>query len=126
MVENIKKKTIYLINYGKRFFKDHLPHIVFLVFSFQILVAAGALPYFNLISQYSYYVFTATWIIAVLLFRKQITNPFILRGIIFLILIGIATALFGLANLGDAIGFAIFVLLSTYAIKVVNKEKKNL
>lgn len=117
MLGLLKKKITYIVNFGKRFFKEHLPHIVFLVFSFQILVAAGALPYFNLISQYSYYVFTAVWIIAVFLFRKQITSVFILKGIVYLFLLGIFAALLGLANTIDAIGFAIFVLIGTGVVK---------
>lgn len=117
MLGLFKKKIIYIVNFGKRFFKGHLPHIVFLVFSFQILVAAGALPYFNLISQYSYYVFTSVWVIAVFLFRKQITSVFILKGIIILLLLGIPSALLGLANTVDALGFAIFVLIGTGVVK---------
>lgn len=117
MLEYLKKKIIYLVDFGKRFFREHLPHIVFLVFSFQVLVAAGALPYFNLISQYSYYVFTAVWIIAVFLFRKQITSVFILKGIVSLFLLGIFAALFDLVNTIDAIGFAIFVLIGTGVVK---------
>lgn len=117
MLGFFKKKIIPLVNFNKRFFKEHLAHIVFLVFSFQILVAAGALPYLNLISQYSYYVFTAVWIIAVFLFRKQITSIFILKGIIILILLGIPSALLGLANTVDALGFAIFVLIGTGVVK---------
>ncbi len=117
-----KEKVFYLINYCKSFFKRHLAHIVFLVFSFQVLVAAGALPYFNLISQYSYYVFTATWIIAVFLFRKQITSPFILRGIIIFILLGIPTALLGFVNAADALGFATFVLIGTGVVKKIIED----
>lgn len=117
MLGLFKKKTLFLVNTSSHFFKDHLAHIVFLVFAFQVLVAAGALPYFNLISQYSYYVFTAVWIIAVFLFRKQITSPFILKGIIALLLLGIPTALLGLTNFIDALGFYIFVLIATGVVK---------
>lgn len=117
MLGLFKKKIIYALNFSKRFFKEHLPHIVFLVFSFQILVVAGTLPYLNLISQYSYYVFTTVWIIAVFLFRKQITSIFILKGIIILFLLGIPSALLGLANTVDALGFAIFVLIGTGVVK---------
>lgn len=111
------KKTISLINFSTRFFKGHLAHIVFLVFALQVLVAAGALPYLNLISQYSYYVFTTVWVIAVFLFKKQITISLILKWIIVLFLIGISTALLGLTNFNDALGFAIFVLIATGVIK---------
>lgn len=111
------EKTISLINFYTRFFKGHLAHIVFLVFAFQILVAAGALPYLNLISQYSYYVFTAVWVIAVFLFKKQITSSLVLKWIIVLFLIGIPTALLGLTNFNDALGFSIFVLIATGVVK---------
>ena len=122
MLGSFKEKAFYLINYCKGFFKGHLAHIVFLVFSFQVLVAAGALPYFNLISQYSYYVFTATWIIAVFLFKKQITSSFVLKAIIILILLGIPTALLGFANAADALGFATFVLIGTGVVKKIIED----
>jgi len=122
MLVYFKEKIFYLIKYCKRFFKEHLAHIVFLVFSFQLLVAAGALPYFNLISQYSYYVFTAVWLISVFLFRKQITSSFILKGIIILVLLGIPTALFGFANAADALGFATFVLIGTGVVKKIVED----
>ena len=132
MLGRFKKKTIALINFSTSFFKGHLAHIVFLVFAFQVLVAAGALPYFNLIGQYSYYVFTTVWIIAVLEFRKQITTDLILKAIIVLFLIGILTALLGLANFNDALGFSIFVLIATGVVKksiedwTVISEKRNI
>lgn len=117
MLEYLKKKIVYFVVFGKHFFKEHLAHVVFLVFSFQVLVAAGALPYLNLISQYSYYIFTTVWIIAVFLFRKQITSLFILKGIIVLLLLGIPSALLGFTNTVDALGFAIFVLIGTGVVK---------
>lgn len=124
MLGNFKKKIIYVINYSVHFFREHLAHIVFLVFSFQLLVVAGALPYFNLISQYSYYVFTTSWIISVFLFRKQITSLFILKSIIVLILLGIPIALLGFANVADALGFAVFVLIGTGVVKKVIEDQK--
>ncbi len=123
MLGHFKEKVFYIINLCKRFFREHLAHIVFLVFSFQVLVAAGALPYFNLIGRYSYYVFTAVWIISVLLFRKQITSSFILKGIIILVLLGIPTALLGFANTADALGFATFVLISTGVVKKMIEDR---
>jgi len=117
MLGRFKKKTLFLVNFSTHFFRGHLAHIVFLVFAFQILVAAGVLPYLNLISQYSYYVFTTVWIIAVLVFRKQITTHLILKAIIVLFLIGIPTAMLGLANFNDALGFSIFVLVATGVVK---------
>lgn len=117
MLGHFKKKIVLLVNFSTRFFKDHLAHIVFLVFVFQVLVVAGALPYFNLISQYSYYVFTVVWIIAVFLFKKQITSHLILKSIIALSLIGIPVALLGLVNFSDALGFVIFILIATGVIK---------
>lgn len=116
------KKILFLVNFSTRFFKGHLAHIVFLVFAFQILVAAGALPYFNLISQYSYYVFTTVWIIAVFLFKKQITSSLILRGIVVFFLIGIPTAMLRLTKFNDALGFSIFVLIATGAIKKIVED----
>ncbi len=126
MLGRFKKKTISLINFSTSFFKGHLAHIVFLVFAFQVLVAAGALPYFNLISQYSYYVFTAVWLISVFLFRKQITSTFILKGIIILVLLGIPTALLGFATTADALGFAIFVLIATGVVKKSFEDWSNI
>lgn len=117
MLGRFKKKILFLVNISSHFFKDHLAHIVFLVFAFQVLVAAGALPYFNLISQYSYYVFTAVWVIAVFLFKKQITSGLILKCIVALFLIGIPTAMLNLTNFNDALGFYIFVLIATGVIK---------
>lgn len=117
MLGHFKEKTISLISFSTRFFKEHIAHIVFLVFAFQLLVAVGALPYFNLLSQYSYYVFTTVWIIAVFLFRKQLISSLILKAIIALFLIGVFTALLGLNNFNDALGFAIFVLIATGVIK---------
>lgn len=117
MLGYFKKKIVYLVSYCARFFKAHLAHIVFLVFAFQVLVAAGALPYFNLVSQYSYYVFTVTWIIAVFLFRKQITSQLILKSIIILFFIGIPISLLGFVNFSDTLGFVIFVLIATGVVK---------
>ncbi|MEK7518129.1 MAG: hypothetical protein AAB583_06325 [Patescibacteria group bacterium] len=122
MLSGFKKKILFLVNILSHFFKDHLAHIVFLVFAFQVLVAAGALPYFNLISQYSYYVFTAVWIIAVFLFKKQITSSLILRGIVAFFLIGIPTAMLRLTNFNDFLGFSIFVLIATGVIKKIIED----
>lgn len=122
MLGRFKKKIILLVNFSTRFFKNHLAHVVFLVFAFQLLVAAGALPYFNLISQYSYYVFTTVWIIAVFLFKKQITSRLILKGIIALFLLGIPVALLGLANFSNALGFVVFVLVATGVIKKIIED----
>lgn len=122
MLGYFKKKIVYKVKYCTHFFKGHLAQIVFLVFSFQVLVALGALPYFNLVSQYSYYVFTVTWIIAVFLFRKQITSYLILKSIIALFLISIAISLFGLVNFSDTIGFVIFVFIATGVTKKIIED----
>lgn len=122
MLGHFKKNIVYLVSYCGRFFKEHLAHIVFLVFAFQILVAAGALPYFNLVSQYAYYVFTTIWIIAVFLFKKQITSYLILKLIIILFFIGIPISLLGLVNFSDTLGFVIFVFIATGVIKKIVED----
>ncbi|MBI4091593.1 MAG: hypothetical protein HY427_00070 [Candidatus Levybacteria bacterium] len=132
MLRYFKEKIVAFVGFNKHFFVRHLPHIVFLVFSFQFLVVAGALPYFNLISQYSYYVFTTVWVIAVFLFRKQITSKFILKMIMILIFLGIPVALLSFAGTADALGYAVFVLISTGVVKksmedwsIIKTIKKN-
>lgn len=117
MLRNVQKKIVRFVILNTRFFVKHLAHIVFLVFTLQLLVVAGALPYLNLISQYSYYVFTAIWIFTVIIFPKHLTTEFILKAIIFIILLGIPVALMDFAATADALGYVIFVLIATVIVK---------
>lgn len=99
------------------FFKQNLPYIVFLVFTYQLLVAIGSLPYFNLITKYYYYVFGFLWILSNFLFKQYITNKRILVIGIIMFILAIPTVVIELEFLSDFLGFAAFIFLFTYVIR---------
>lgn len=126
MLENLSKKIKKINITGISFFKNYLPHIVFLVFLYQLLAAAGNFPYVNLISKYYFYVFGFLWILSNFLFKKYVTNRRILLLAFLAFFLSIPTVLLGLAFLSDVLGFAAYVFLFTYVIKQVLIERTHL
>lgn len=105
------------------FFKKYLSEIVFVVFVFQLLVSLNALPYFNIINKYYYYVTAFIWILLNILFKEYITNKKIL-------VIGIASFVFAvpfvildLSVVSEAFGFFAYLLLFTYVIREIFAQK---
>ena len=108
------------------FFRAYLPHIVFLVFVFQLLSALNALPYFNIINKYYYYVFSLLWILANFLFSKHITNRRILIAGLIVFVIAIIPVILEQDYASDILGFGSFIFISTYAIRQVVTERTSL
>ena len=124
MLDKIKKKIIELYRSGLNFFKSYLAHIVFLVFTFQLLSFFNTLPYFNIINKYYYYVFAILWVFSNFLFKKYITNKRILISGIGMLILAIPTSLLELEFLNDVLGFAAFLLIFTYVVRQVFSERK--
>lgn len=119
----IKKKIISIYAFCTEFFKDYLPHIVFLVFTAQLLVAMGGWPYLNIISKYYFYAFATLWILSNFLFKKHITNRGILITGIVMFILAIPTVILELNFLSDIFGFAAFVFLSTYVVREIVAQR---
>lgn len=120
--EKIKRFSAYIL----KFFRVYLAHIVFLVFTLQLLSFVSSLPYFNLISKYYYYVFALLWIFSNFLFKKYITNDKILIIGIAMFFLAIPPSIIEFDDLADTLGFAAFIFLFTYVIRQVFIERKNL
>jgi len=114
-----KEKTIKIAKQVPGVFKAYLPHVVFMVFIFQLLMFFGTLPYFNIINKYYYYVFGLLWIISNLIFKQQISNRRILVGGISMFVFAIPIVLLGLDYFADILGFAAFLLLFTYLLRQI-------
>lgn len=119
----IKKKIISIYSFCIKFFKDYLPHIVFLVFTAQLLIAMGGWPYLNIISKYYFYAFATLWILSNFLFRKYITNRGILIMGIIMFVLAIPTTILELAFLSDVFGFVAFVFLFTYVVREIVAQR---
>jgi hypothetical protein len=126
MFKYFKKKTLNLIKTLPVAFKAYLPHIVFLVFTFQLLVFFGTLPYINIIGKYYYYVFGLLWIFSNFLFKQYLTNKKILIFGILMFFLAIPVAILDLNSFADAIGFAAFLLLITYILRQIFIDRSSL
>lgn len=126
MFKLYKKKVINSLKFFPWFFENYLPHIVFLVFTFQVLLLIGALPYFNILRNYYYFAFGILWILANILFKKYITNRKILILGIMMFVIAIPAVLINLESAADSIGFVAFLLLLTYVLRQLFIERRDL
>lgn len=126
MLDLASKKIKQILSSLIYFFRAYLPHIVFLVFVFQLLSALNALPYFNIINKYYYYVFSLLWILANFLFSKYITNRRILIAGFIIFVITIIPVILEQEYASDILGFGSFVFISTYVIRQVVTERTSL
>lgn len=115
----VKEKTIAIIKSISSFFTAHLPEIVFLVFVLQLLLSLNALPYFNIISKYYYYVTAFIWILLNVLFKEHITNKRILILGIITFVIAIPFTILSLDPISETFGFLAFLLLFTYVTREI-------
>jgi len=119
MVKVYKEKTIIIFKSLSNFFKAHLPEIVFVVFVFQLLVSLNALPYFNIINKYYYYVTALIWILLNILFKEYITNKKILVLGIVSFIFAVPFVILDLSPISEAFGFFAFLLLFTYVVREI-------
>lgn len=126
MLSLYTKKIIRFLIHLPKFFKSYLPHIVFLVFTLQLLVAMGSLPYLNIIGKYYFYVAGILWVISVILFKEYITNKRILVLGLIALFVAIPFALIQIENVADIMGFAAFLFLLTFLIRQIFIERKDL
>ncbi len=124
MLEKIQKKLKGFYIIGLNFFKTYLAHIVFLVFTFQLLSFISSLPYFNLIDKYNYYVLAILWIFSNFLFKKYIINRKILIGSMVVFAIAIPITIVELEFLSDILGFVAFILLLTYVLRQIFTDRE--
>lgn len=124
MFDKIKKKIKELYVRALGFFRTYLAHIVFLVFTFQLLSFFNTLPYFNIINKYYYYVFAILWILSNFLFKKYITNKRILITGVNMFIIAVPMAIIEVDFLSDILGFVAFILILTYVLRQVFSERK--
>lgn len=126
MVKINKEKVALISKFLSGFFKSYLPEIVFLVFVFQLLVSLNALPYFNIISKYYYYVTAILWILLNVLFKRHITNKKILIVGIVIFILAIPFVILDLNSVSDALGFLSFLMLITYVLREIFIQKSQL
>ena len=126
MLDKIQKKLKGIYTVVLNFFKTYLAHIVFLVFTLQLLSFVSNLPYFNLINKYYYYVSGILWVFSNLLFKKYITNRKILIGAMVIFAIAMPIAVVELDFLSDILGFVAFLLLFTYVLRQIFEERQSL
>lgn len=126
MLGNISKK----INKDARAllfsFKAYLPHIVFLVFTFQFLSYLNTLPYFNIINKYYYYVAAILWILANLLFKEYITNKRILIVGVSMFIFAIPAVFAELDVASDVLGFVAYIFIFTYVTRQIFVDRRQL
>lgn len=123
MVKIYKEKLGIISRALSHFFKRYLPEIVFVVFVFQLLISLNALPYFNIINQYYYYVTAILWVILNILFKEYITNRKILIVGIVSFVFAIPFVILGLDFVSEAFGFFCFLLLFTYVVREIVSSK---
>lgn len=123
MLDIIQKKIIKIYTYSLIFFRAYLPHIVFLVFTFQFLSFLNTLPYFNIINKYYYYVVALLWIFANFLFKEYITNRRILISGIIMFIIAIIPVMFEQNEPSDILGFVAFILIFTYVVREIVDQR---
>lgn len=123
MVKDYKEKAITFFKSLSNFFKTHLPEIVFLVFISQLLVSLNALPYFNIINKYYYYVTAVIWVLLNILFKEYITNKKILVIGIMSFIFAVPFVILDLGPISEALGFFAFLLLFTYVVREIFSQK---
>lgn len=126
MLETIKKKIIKIYNHLPKFFKEHLPHIVFLVFTYQLLSFLNTLPYVNIINKYYYYVFALLWIFANFLFKKSITNKRILISGMMMFILAIIPVILEQDYIGDVLGFVAYLFIFSYVVRQIIVDRTEL
>lgn len=126
MLDNAKKKVIKIYSHLPNFFKEYLPHIVFLVFTYQLLSFLNTLPYINIINKYYYYVFALLWVFANFLFKKTITNRRILISGIMMFVIAIIPVILEQDYAGDILGFVAYLFIFSYVIRQLISERTEL
>lgn len=123
MVKIYKEKTIIIFKSLSNFFKAHLPEIVFLVIVIQLLLSLNALPYFNIIDKYYYYVTALIWVLLNILFRQYITNKKILAIGIIAFVTAVPFTILGLDTISETLGFLAFLLLFTYLLREIYTQR---
>lgn len=123
MLKAYKKKAITIFKSLSSFFKAHLPEIVFLVFISQLLLSLNALPYFNIINKYYYYVTAVIWVLLNILFKEYITNKKILAIGIMSFIFAVPFVILDLSPISEALGFFAFLLLFTYLVREIFTQK---
>ena len=115
-IKKIYKKSVYL-------FKENLPQIFILFVIFNILISMRSLPYFNIINNYEFFVMAILILLAMILFRVIVPSRAIVQLVIGLFFIAIITTIFKIPKASEAIGFAIYVLLSFVVVRLVFQER---
>jgi hypothetical protein len=126
MVKIYKERTIKIFKYLTYLFKAHLPEIVFLVIVIQILFSLNALPYFNIINKYYYYVTAIIWVLLNVLFKQYITNKKILVLGIVTFVLALPFTILGIDTISENFGFLAFLLLFTYLLREIYNQRNAL
>lgn len=126
MLDAVKKKILKIYNHLPNFFKGYLPHIVFLVFTYQFLSFLNTLPYVNIINKYYYYVFALLWIFANFLFKKSITNRRILISGVMMFIIAIIPVILEQDYIGDVLGFVAYLFIFSYVVRQTITDRAEL
>lgn len=108
------------------FYKKQLPVIIFFLLLTHAFIQIRALPYFNLIPHYYFYVTGIYFIIFLLIYRKQLLYRRILIGIEILLLFALIASLSNTLIISEMIGFLIVTLLFTIMIIAILTDRKSL
>jgi len=126
MFTKIKKKIIEITDKIIDFFEDNLAQIIFLVFLFQILLGAKALPYINLVKNYEFYVIGLSIFLSMIVLRVVIPYKRIIQIILGLFTVAAIVSLLEQNAISDLIGFLTFVLLLLVVLGQILREKDDL
>lgn len=126
MLDKVQKKIIKIYSHLPKFFKEYLPHIVFLVFTYQLLSFLNTLPYVNIINKYYYYVFALLWIFANFLFKKSITNKRILISGMMMFIFAIIPVILEQDYIGDILGFVAYLFIFSYVLRQIIVDRTEL
>ena len=106
-------------------YKTQLPVIVFFLLLTHAFIQTRALPYFNLIPHYYFYVTGIYFVLFLLIYRKQLLYNKVLVGIEILLLVALITTLFNALIISEIIGFLIVTLLFTIVIIAILRDRKS-
>jgi hypothetical protein len=123
---HIKKKITSSSDKSIGFFRKNLAEIIFLVFSFEILLAAKSLPYINLIKNYEFYVTALFLFLAMVIFRIIIPYRKVVQIILSLSVIAAILSILGNDSSANVMGFVIFILILLIVVKQIFEERKDL